>query len=270
MADNASSMVKAFDVCLPGFHVAEAEDISYQDQEETDVIEEEINMEDVLKFLPERMSCFAHTQQLCVKDGLTNPEVKNSFLSTAIQKTSSLVNSVRKSTSAAPFLQEKGIHLQSPNVTRWNSQLKMIKSVLKGSEHINKAVDLLSGKENKNKKLTAMEVSALREVVTVLNPFKEAMEQVEGEKMVTISAIGPVIIGLQQSMQQLIESNLSYCETLARVLLGSVKRRLNPFLEMTDITAAAVFDPRFKLNWLPSEEKKRTGVSRNQDPCCRQ
>lgn len=31
-----------------------------------------------------------------------------------------------------------------------------------------------------------MEIMALKEVVTVLNPFEEAMEQVEEEKLITV------------------------------------------------------------------------------------
>ena len=113
VADNASSMIKAFDVCLPGLY-----DNKERDSDEADVIEEELDMElGVLQYLPERMSCFAHTQQLCVKDGLTHPKVKNSFPATAIQKVSAIVSSVRKSITAAQFLQEKGIYLQASNVT---------------------------------------------------------------------------------------------------------------------------------------------------------
>ena len=37
---------------------------------------------------------------------------------------------------------------------------------------------------------------------------------------------------------------------------------LNPFLERTDVIAAAVTDPRFKLAWLPCEEIKKEKVSK--------
>lgn len=38
-----------------------------------------------------------------------------------------------------------------------------------------------------------VEISALKELVIVLEPFHEPLEAVEGQEKVTITAIGPVI-----------------------------------------------------------------------------
>nr|XP_053628547.1 putative inactive carboxylesterase 4 [Cherax quadricarinatus] len=47
-------------MCLPGFHVAEPDDVTYQDQKGADIIEEEMNVESVLNFLPEHMNWMQH------------------------------------------------------------------------------------------------------------------------------------------------------------------------------------------------------------------
>ncbi|KAG7173210.1 hypothetical protein Hamer_G014526 [Homarus americanus] len=87
------------------------------------------------------------------------------------------------------------------------------------------------------------------------------MEVVEGQK-VTISAIRPVIQGLKHSLEHLLtsgsssNSQLQYCEPLARGLLDSVKKRLDPCIEMRDVRTAAFLDPWFKMDWLSSQEQK--------------
>ncbi|KAG7162924.1 hypothetical protein Hamer_G001940, partial [Homarus americanus] len=55
----------------------------------------------------------------------------------------------------------------------------------------------------------------------------------------------------------LLDSALSYCDNLARVLYEAVKWRLGPFLEIPDIVAASFSDPRFKFEWLLSQDKKK-------------
>lgn len=121
VANKASSMVKSFDVSLSRFQADEHGDASahLDDLGEADIVEEDIEV------LPERMNCFAHTEKLCARDGLNHPEVKVSFWGIVLQKMSSLLSSVRRSTSA------KAVSLHFSNVTRWNSELKMMKSILK-------------------------------------------------------------------------------------------------------------------------------------------
>ncbi|CAF1154946.1 unnamed protein product [Brachionus calyciflorus] len=71
-----------------------------------------------------RVSCSAHTLQLVVKDGLA----KSSEISQIVAK---ICNKVHKSTIYSEILEEvKKKKISSSNVTRWNSQLKMIESIL--------------------------------------------------------------------------------------------------------------------------------------------
>ena len=71
MSGNASSMVKAFQVSLPEFILHKTDDeVGGDDNEqllldsvsELDFVEEDTDLNSLLAYLPERVSCFAHTK----------------------------------------------------------------------------------------------------------------------------------------------------------------------------------------------------------------
>ena len=130
VTDSGANIKKACQsLALPGF---EEESSSNSEEEEdkihnsstTCTIHETIES-DSNTFPLQHHPCFAHTLQLVVKDGLA----KAGSIGTIIKKCFNLVSFVRKSTTAADVLREEN-KLQANNTTRWNSQLKMIKSVL--------------------------------------------------------------------------------------------------------------------------------------------
>ncbi|XP_068240859.1 zinc finger BED domain-containing protein 4-like [Palaemon carinicauda] len=151
--------------------------------------------------------------------------------------------------------------MMAANATRWSSQLTMLKSILKDVNGVNSAIRLL-GSCKTVEELKGMEIAMLKEVIKVLEPFQEATSHVEGENMVTLSCVAPVVFGLEHSLKLLIESKPIYCLNLANALQYFIKKRLNPFLEKTDVIAATVMDPRFKLAWLPCEEIKKEKISK--------
>ena len=88
---------------------------------------EEQDQLDVLDNL-ERISCFTHTLQLCIKDGIN----ASRQVTKAIAKVAHIVNHVKKSTKATEKLESLFKKtLISKNETRWNSQLKMIRRAIK-------------------------------------------------------------------------------------------------------------------------------------------
>jgi hypothetical protein len=116
---------------------------------------------DLVEMLPttEHHGCFAHTIQLVVKDGFKVAKKTNNI----IGKCSKLVGYVRKSTVASEQLEgEKRI--QAANDTRWNSQLKMICSILLVPNGKLAELDTLH-------KLTTYERNVLHELVSILTPF---------------------------------------------------------------------------------------------------
>ena len=83
VSDNASSMVKAFQILLPEFILHKTVDeVGENDSEvlvadsifEHDFVEGDADLNSLLSYLPERVSCFPHTQQLCIKDCLQDSE----------------------------------------------------------------------------------------------------------------------------------------------------------------------------------------------------
>ena len=57
----------------------------------------------------------------------------------------------------------------------------------------------------------------------------------------------PVVFGLEQSLKLFIESKPVYCMNLANAVQSCIKKRLHPFLERTNVIAATVMNPGFKL-----------------------
>ena len=253
VSDNASSMIKAFQVSLPEFTLHKTIEEINEDNEkqldpdpEQEVLEEGADLHALLAYLPERVSCFAHTQQLCIKDCLQDSDFNKSYVGKQLGKVAKIVNLVRKSVNATSYLRRKEITLRGQNVRRWNSQLAMLQSVLKDHEEVNVALTLIQSRE----KLTNQDYLALSELVSVLLPFKETIQQVEGENIVMSSCICPVLLGLQKAMEQLKNSNLQYCQKLPAKLAASISERLWPFKNSPDNRLASLLDPRFKNRWI--------------------
>ena len=128
VSDSASNMRSAFS--LPGYVQETVEDLVGDDLSDNEDSEIETDIvENIFAFLPEHDPCFAHTLQLVVKDGLKEAGA----LTKVIAKASKVVTYVRKSTIATDLLEGEG-RLQAANATRWNSEVKMIRSVLKISQ----------------------------------------------------------------------------------------------------------------------------------------
>ena len=121
VADNALSMVKAFDISLPGLYGNEVKNESIKengDIDNLDILEEELDLNEVLALLPpDWPSCFTHTQQLCIRDAFNDPYIINSAIATVIHKCCSIVAAIRRSIVAAPFLEKIGVSMQAANAT---------------------------------------------------------------------------------------------------------------------------------------------------------
>ena len=244
VTDNAANMVKAFS--LPGMESLvmipnddDANDAS--DEDDNDDLQE-VTVTDEFDFLPPHRSlCFAHTLQLVVKDGLEQAgQMKN-----VIAKVGNLVSHVRRSTSATDLF-DSCTKLQAANKTRWNSQLKMLRSVLKVPQDVLNSLDY-SGKP------TAYEMKLVSELCEVLLPFEEATDAVQGELVVTSSMVLICIRGLRAELQRLREI---YSSKLITALQASIEKRLAPYEGMDDFKLATMLDPRFKLDWCQNDESR--------------
>ena len=238
VTDNAANMIKAFS--LPGMEKATADESDEElDDEDSTLTHPDIT--DELDYLPpDRHSCFAHTLQLVVRDGLKDAGQMKSV----IAKASNFVSHVRKSTTATEILQDYR-KLEIANQTRWNSQLKMLRSILRiPSEALDRV--------NFAGKLSSYELKVINELCEILQPFEEATDQVQGNKVVTSSLVIVCVRGLRDQLHELRQT---YNCKLVSSLQASLEKRLGCYELMDCLRIATALDPRFKLDWCEVEEQ---------------
>ena len=236
--DNASNMVKAFS--LPGFSsdTKPCETLE-EDGDDDDFTTVPLQEQDT-EHLPEHLPCFAHTLQLVIHDGFKQAGAINKV----IAKTSKIVSHVRQSTTASDIMDNEK-KLQANNVTRWNSQMKMIRSVLDAPDE--------KLEQLKTAKLTTYEKNILRDLAEILQPFEEATDLVQSSNTVSSSLVIPCILGLRSHLTAV--ASTYNCKFLTE-LRSSLERRLSSYLKREEFQLASILDPRFKLDWCSGVEQK--------------
>ncbi len=96
---------------------------------------------DELCQVSEHLPCFAHMLQLVIKDGFKQA----GNITKVVSKCSTIVSHVKKSTHATELLESEK-RLKSATTTRWNSQLHMIRSILRISEGVVLKAGMRNGK----------------------------------------------------------------------------------------------------------------------------
>ena len=239
VTDNGANITRAFRLL----------EIDYESQPDTfelDTDEEELQPvedlsdDDLYQIKPKHYPCFAHTIQLVIKDGLANADQ----IKRVLGKASRLVNHVRHSTLASELFENVG-RLQTANVTRWNSQLTMLKSLLKVSN--SSAMQQL----DYNGKLNVHELNIVKDIIEILTPFKWATDLTQGQNVVTVSYILPVIRGLRIEMNNLCQK---YNSRFTTTLKASFERRMFKYENEEIFKFAAVLDPRWKMAWCTEDE----------------
>ena len=185
VTDSAANMIKAFS--LPCFEELSEDSFDSEDDEMGDDCDalhpssSELLYEEIDETC-QHVRCFAHTLQLVIKDGFK--QVGN--ISKVLGKASAIVSHVRKSIHAAEVLESER-SLQAATVTRWNSQLTMILSMILRipEEKLNTL--------GTTHKLTVYDRKLLEDLVEILTPFETATQCIQGNKVVTSSMIVPCI-----------------------------------------------------------------------------
>lgn len=187
ITDNAAKMKKALQFSLPGFP-SKAEAKREDSNDEKSDSETDEDEEDALEFpddnFPTLGHCYAHTIQLVVKDGLSET---SQHLKGVVSKAANIVKFVRKSINASDILENEK-RLQADNVTRWNSQIVMLRCVLAVSEEKLAQCGAPS-------QLSTYERKLLKELCSILKPFEEATVMVQREKSVSASLVVPITWG---------------------------------------------------------------------------
>ena len=149
---------------------------------------------------------------------------------------------VRHSSQACALL-EKDLKLQMANATRWNSQIRMIKSLFLVSDSNMQMLEY-------DGKLNVHEINVTKDLLEILTPFKSATDLTQGENQVTVSVILAVIRGLRNEISRLEKISKT---TLVTTIKSSVESWLSQYEDLT-LQLAAVFDPSRKLAWCTPEE----------------
>nr|XP_023679194.1 uncharacterized protein LOC111850022 [Paramormyrops kingsleyae]XP_023679195.1 uncharacterized protein LOC111850022 [Paramormyrops kingsleyae] len=256
ITDNASNMKRAFKVSIP-------QDSEHPDSEGED-LDDEMMWEDIDAFesaspcsSSERLSCFAHSLQLVVNDGMK--ELK--AVSRAIAKASKITSLVHSSSQyrdkfEACFGTNRSI--PAANTTRWNSTFKKIQA-LTALEH--KALTEMCS-DSDNLVFSAREWTQLKELCAILALFSEATDMTEGGKSVTISMVVPTVLDLKTHLIKM--ENRMQTSAIARALRMSLENRFSGIfgrinMEEGDIDEpfnhrvyflATILDPQFGLSWV--------------------
>ena len=244
VTDNASNMLKAFpeSVSLPGFDIDD-EDENEDDDDMAGCFDEEDEIDDLndTSLIPKRISCFAHTLQLCVKDGLASP---SSIVTKVIAKAAKVVNHIKKSTLTTEKMETLfGKTVVSRNETRWNSQLKMIRRLVQvNTDEVVEKPELM---------FTSHEKVVMKELVQILEPFEEATDLTQGDQYVSVSLVIPSVVGLQKHLQQV---EVRYLSSVVTKLKTALDNRLGDVVGDCLYLCATLLDPRFKMAWHNPEE----------------
>jgi hypothetical protein len=240
-------MVKAFH--LPGFIIEEENESEYEDQDDEDGLDPELEIEDndfgslIDKSIPaEHHGCFAHKLQLVIHDGFK----KAAQIKRIIRKCSKIVSHTRKSTIAAETL-EYNKTLQPANATRWNSQLKMLQSILSIPTDKLEALDDVP-------KLSAYECNLIKELIDILIPFNDATEFAQVESYPSAGYVLPCIRGLEHHLNTI---TTKYHSMFVHELKQSLSKRMTVYETKNDYVLAAVLDPRFKMLWCRDSNDKK-------------
>ena len=177
-----------------------------------------------------------------MKDGLK----KAGQINIVIKRCSNLVSFTRRSIIATDVLNGEK-RPQNDNVTRWNSQLKMIRSVLCIPES---KLSELDGAP----KLSAYDRNVLRDIVEILTPFEEATDSVQVDHVPSAGYVLPCIKGLSHHLKGMVSK---YHSALVNGLKSSLERRM-PYYEGNETyILAAMLDPRFKLRWCSNNLERK-------------
>jgi len=257
VTDNAKNMIKAFDLfSLHAAGISNANDeVELEEADEPEIRENNIEVAEFLQDDDEvaeisfdipavrRLPCTVHTIQLVIKD--------------AVQQTPSIDKIIKDASAVIAFFHRSlhwgcelkkttgGIGLLAAVQTRWNSNLIMLRRL--AQENVWRAViDILTRAKTVQGSGHVPRLAAARsqveELVTVLEPFEEATNILQGDG-ITSSVIIPAILGIDASLA---ENNSSF-STFKLQLRSALQRRFTDILCTPEYVLATILDPRYKL-----------------------
>ena len=208
-----------------------------------------------LSYIP----CAAHNIQLVIKDGLTLDETYTKLID---RVSTDIVSKSKCSTTIAEELREFNKKLCKKNLTRWNSTLFMIRSVLNLSpaefSSIRNKLPTKTDKQRTSKKnfsISGTDRKMLEELKTILEMFEFVTDELQGDG-VTISKVYPCINYLKTNLTKNFES-CEYTENIRLELLNSLNKRFYNFEDNEIYVISSFLDSNFGID-IFEESKKET------------
>ncbi|CAF2019737.1 unnamed protein product [Rotaria magnacalcarata] len=268
ITDNACSMIKAykFGLSVTDIDYTVQDDNKQQQDDDYDGLSEWLlvdwceNNNDLFdkgNDPAKRLSCFAHSLQLTIRDGLKYTP----YLSKSLSKCINLARRSHKSTKIADILDDIGKTINKSNMTRWSSEYLLIKSIIGlGKKSINEITDVI---DDNGLKFSNDDFVILQEAVQILEPFAEITSRIQSESVVTASLVVPSVVHIIDHLKT-IKSNISFLKKLCLQLeqatnerfSGIVKRLSQQIVYQDDpfsdpiYFVCTVLDPEFKFFWL--------------------
>ncbi|CAF1579247.1 unnamed protein product, partial [Didymodactylos carnosus] len=203
-----------------------------------------------------RLSCFAHSLQLAIRDGLRDAP----YLAKSLSKCVKLARKSHKSTKIADVLEDIGKTISRSNVTRWSSEYLLIKSIIAlGKKTIDEITNIIDDNELK---FSSNDFIVLKEALEILEPFAEITSRIQSESVVTASLVVPSVVHIIDHLKNT-KPNISFLKKTCIQLEQSINKRFagiikrlsqqivlsnDPFSDPIYFVCA-VLDPQFKLYW---------------------
>jgi len=217
-----------------------------------------------------RLSCFAHSLQLSIGDGLKHIQGARPAMS-KLSRLSTLIHSSNAVKENFENKFGKSRTIPAYNATRWNSQLHQIQSAV-CLDH-QKLENLCKDTDHRECILSVKEWAQMKELVDLLKPFSEATNLIQGDTNPTISFVVPTVLALHGHLTSFMKK-AKFLKVIATELLKSLKLRFSgvfasvgmcnalpahsmlhnlgneqPFGDVVYVMAA-VLDPAFSFRWL--------------------
>jgi hypothetical protein len=193
--------------------------------------------------------CACHNFQLVIKDGLKLCEDQDKLIK---RVSKDIVSKSKMCSALSEQLREFDMQMAKKNVTRWNSILFMIRSVLKfSSAEFLKLKESLPRSTKKQRQvynkfdLKTADRASLKELKEVLEPFEYVTDQLQSNR-VTSSRVLPCIKYLRVHLEKPF-SQFKYTASLRITLLDSFNRRVLPMEKKLCFTYSSFLDPLMGL-----------------------
>lgn len=208
--------------------------------------------------LPPHLKCAAHRLNLVgsvdMEKALDNPNCKSIYRS-LMGKLTAMWNRQNRSTITSDQIRSVlGGLFVIPVVTRWNSMYDALATVMRYIKKNENGMTSLFREVN-GQAMTPQEKEFLTELVALMEPLAEALDILQGQKVLSAGYLIPTITTLiEHWMHQRDVVKPKYVVGVISNLIGSVKSRFEKEMSSEFFRVATAIHPEFKLLCFSEEE----------------